>query len=32
MVKRRKDMAQMLSLDVDRVRDFRIGDRPRRVK
>jgi hypothetical protein len=32
MVKRRKDMAQMLSLDVDRVSDFRIGDRPRRVK
>jgi hypothetical protein len=30
--KRIKDMVQMESLDVDRVRDFRIGERPRRVK
>ena len=27
-----KDMAQMLSEEVERVRDLRIGDRPRRVK
>jgi hypothetical protein len=32
MVKSRKDIAQMLSLDVDLVRDLRIGERPRRVK
>jgi hypothetical protein len=30
--KRIKDMVQMESLDVERVRDFRIGERPRRVK
>lgn len=32
MVKSRMDIAQMLSLEVDFVRDFRMGERPRSVK
>jgi hypothetical protein len=32
IVKRRKDIAQMESEEVDLVRDLRIGDSPRRVK
>lgn len=32
MVKSRMDIAQMLSLEVDLVRDFRMGERPRSVK
>jgi hypothetical protein len=31
-VKRRNDIAQIESADVDCVRDLRIGERPRRVK
>lgn len=32
MVRRKKHMAQMESEDVERVRDFRIGERPRRME
>jgi hypothetical protein len=32
MARSQKDMAQMLSEDVERVRDLRMGERPRRVK
>jgi hypothetical protein len=32
MVKRAKDIVQMESEEVERVRDLRIGERPRRVK
>jgi hypothetical protein len=32
MASSQKDMAQMLSDEVERVRDLRIGERPRRVK
>jgi hypothetical protein len=32
IVKSRMDIDQMLSLDVDLVRDFKMGERPRSVK
>lgn len=32
IVKSIKDIAQILSDEVERVRDLRIGERPRRVK
>jgi hypothetical protein len=32
MVKRAKDIVQMESEEVERVRDLRMGERPRRVK
>lgn len=32
IVKSIKDIAQILSEEVERVRDLRIGERPRRVK
>jgi hypothetical protein len=32
MVKSRKDIVHILSEDVERVRDLRIGESPRRVK
>jgi hypothetical protein len=32
MVRRKKHMAQMESLEVERVRDLRMGERPRRIE
>jgi hypothetical protein len=32
MASSQKEMAHMLSVEVDRVRDLRIGERPRRVE